>query len=87
MRLLVILVLPIFWIGASAWDNDELEIFDLVEELKEKTFYEYLEISNDASTTEVRKAYKKFALILHPDKSDDPEAEVCIKKFNPIYPS
>jgi len=81
----VLLVLPIFWIGASAWDNDELEIFDLVEELKEKTFYEYLEISNDASTTEVRKAYKKLALVLHPDKSDDPEAEVKFRQLAAIY--
>lgn len=85
MRLLPLLVLPMFCVCVSAWDNDELEIFDLVEELKDMTFYEYLEISNDAPTADVRRAYKRLALILHPDKSDDPEAEVKFRQLAAIY--
>jgi len=40
-------VLPVFLLCicacANAWDNDELEIFDLVEEVN-RNFYEVLEI-------------------------------------------
>ena len=63
--------------GAQAFDNDELEIFDLVEEVN-KNFYEYLELDVDgkATTNEIRKAYKKLALVWHPDKSDAEDAEV-----------
>ena len=45
----------------KAWDNDEFEIFDLVEEVNalNKNFYEFMEISNDASTSEVRKTYRR----------------------------
>ena len=35
-----------------------------------------MELSPEATTTEVRKAYKKQALSLHPDKNDAPDAEV-----------
>ena len=60
----------------TAWDNDEFEIFDLVEEIQGKTFYEFMDIGHDATTNEVRKAYKKLALIWHPDKNDAPDASV-----------
>lgn len=32
--------------SASAWDNDDLEIFDLVELINEKSFYTLMGISN-----------------------------------------
>ena len=70
-------VLALLMGGAPAFDNDELEIFDLVEEVN-KNFYEYLELDVDgkATTNEIRKAYKKLALVWHPDKSDAEDAEV-----------
>ena len=70
-------VLALLMGGAQAFDNDELEIFDLVEEVN-KNFYEYLELDVDgkATTNEIRKAYKKLALVWHPDKSDAEDAEV-----------
>jgi DnaJ homolog subfamily B member 4 len=41
-------------------------------------FYSILEINNDASENDIKKAYRKLALIWHPDKNKDKEAE---KKF------
>jgi len=79
-------VLALLMGGAQAFDNDELEIFDLVEEVN-KNFYEYLELDVDgkATTNEIRKAYKKLALVWHPDKSDAEDAEIKFRWLAGIY--
>ena len=72
---------------ATAWDNDEFEIFDLVEEVNtvNKNFYEYLELPNDASTSDIRKAYRRLSLVLHPDKNPAEDAEVKFRWLASIY--
>ena len=74
---LSLVVLALLMGDAQAFDNDELEIFDLVEEVNQN-FYEYLglDVDGKATTNEIRKAYKKLALVWHPDKSDAEDAEV-----------
>ncbi len=67
-----------------AWDEAELEIFDLVEEVGQN-FYEYMEIPPDASATDVRKAYRRLSLVLHPDKNDAEDAEVKFRWLASIY--
>ena len=78
----VIIIQPI-----AAWDNDEFEIFDLVEEVNavNKNFYEFLEIQNDASTSEIRKAYRRLSLVLHPDKNQAEDAEEKFRWLAAIY--
>jgi DnaJ family protein A protein 2 len=44
-----------------------------------KEYYELLGVSKDAEEPEIRKAFKKGALKLHPDKGGDPEK---FKEFN-----
>ncbi|XP_056149248.1 dnaJ homolog subfamily C member 1 isoform X2 [Lampris incognitus] len=68
---------------AAAWDSD-LELFDLVEEIPQ-TFYEFLSVGQDASSAEIKKAYRRLSLILHPDKNKDDNAEIQFRQLVAIY--
>ncbi|GCB68061.1 dnaJ homolog subfamily C member 1 [Scyliorhinus torazame] len=66
------------------WDTAEMELFDLVEELQEN-FYRFLGVEQDASSADIRKAYRKMSLILHPDKNKDENAEIQFRQLVAIY--
>jgi len=85
MRLLVLVLSFLAAVVPSfAWDNEELDLFDLVEEVN-RNFYDAMEIDQSATTADVRKAYKKLALVLHPDKNDAPDAEIQFRQLAAIY--
>ena len=51
-----------------------------------KEFYEILEISETATETEIKKAYRKKAMEFHPDRNPgNAEAEAKFKKINEAY--
>ncbi|MDX1835962.1 hypothetical protein DIZ81_12905 [Legionella taurinensis] len=50
-----------------------------------KTFYEVLGVPPNASTEDISKAYKKAALLTHPDKYKEPDAEEVFKKLGEAY--
>uniref|UniRef100_A0A8B9GXA5 J domain-containing protein n=1 Tax=Astyanax mexicanus TaxID=7994 RepID=A0A8B9GXA5_ASTMX len=68
---------------AAAWDTD-LELFDLVEEIPQ-SFYEFMSVSQDASSAEIKKAYRRLSLVLHPDKNKDENAETQFRQLVAIY--
>lgn len=86
MKLAILLPLLVFPM-VKAWGNEELEIFDLVEEVNQvnKNFYEYMEITNDASTSDVKRAYRKMSLILHPDRNSADDADEKFRWLASIY--
>uniref|UniRef100_UPI00358F9C18 dnaJ homolog subfamily C member 10 n=1 Tax=Myxine glutinosa TaxID=7769 RepID=UPI00358F9C18 len=49
-------------------------------------FYQLIGVSRDASTRDIRKAFKKLALTMHPDKNqDDPSAHEKFLKISRAY--
>ncbi|KAJ8683256.1 hypothetical protein QAD02_019048 [Eretmocerus hayati] len=69
---------------AGAWDSEQLEVFDVVEEVNQN-FYELLGVNQTASTSEVKKAFRRLSLQLHPDKNSAEDAEVQFRNLVSVY--
>jgi curved DNA-binding protein len=50
-----------------------------------KSLYETLEVSESASESEIKKAYRKLARQYHPDVNSDKGAEDKFKEINSAY--
>lgn len=50
-----------------------------------KSLYETLEVNENASADEIKKAYRKLARKYHPDVNKDPKAEEKFKEINAAY--
>ncbi|WP_457744373.1 DnaJ domain-containing protein, partial [Sulfurimonas sp.] len=50
-----------------------------------KSLYETLEITDNASEAEIKKAYRKLARKYHPDVNKDASAEEKFKEINAAY--
>lgn len=50
-----------------------------------KNYYTILGVSPDSDETEIKAAYRRLALLLHPDKNPLPEAESAFKEINEAY--
>ncbi|XP_031629289.1 dnaJ homolog subfamily C member 1 [Contarinia nasturtii] len=70
--------------NVSAWDQEELEIFDLVEEINQN-FYTILKVDQQATSAEIRKAFRSLSVVLHPDKNDAEDANVQFRNLVSVY--
>lgn len=50
-----------------------------------KDYYQILGVSSAAHASDIKRAYRKLALLYHPDKNPDPSAELYIKEINEAY--
>ena len=58
----------------------------LVDDIKrKKDFYEILGVEKTATDDQIKKAYRKLALKLHPDKNKAPNAEEAFKMVGKAY--
>lgn len=71
-------------VPSHAWDNDDLEVFDLVE-LVNQNFYTMLGINQDASLSEIKRAFRNLSVVLHPDKNDAEDANVVFRNLVSVY--
>ncbi|XP_030760237.1 dnaJ homolog subfamily C member 1 [Sitophilus oryzae] len=79
----IVLVL-IFTSSSLAWDSEQLEVFDVVDEVKQN-FYELLNVSQDASSAEIRSAFRLLSLKLHPDKNPDVDTNEQFRNLVSVY--
>lgn len=49
------------------------------------TYYQVLGLPVNASMSEIKRAYRKLAVVYHPDKNSDPKAEEIFKSINEAY--
>ena len=49
------------------------------------SYYEILGVNNEASDTEIRKAYRVLSLKYHPDKNSIEEATIKFQEINEAY--
>jgi DnaJ-class molecular chaperone len=52
---------------------------------EKKDYYNILDVSKNASTQEIKQAYRKMALKYHPDKNKSKDAEAKFKQVNQAY--
>ncbi len=50
-----------------------------------KEYHKVLGVSKKASKDEIRKAYRRLALLFHPDRNREPGAEERFKEINEAY--
>jgi len=66
----------------GAYTSEQMQLVQRV--LRTRDYYEILQVDKDANEDAVKKAYKKLALKLHPDKNRAPGAEEAFKKLSKV---
>lgn len=69
---------------ARAWDNEDLEVFDVVDAVNQN-FYTLMGINQDATLSEIKRAFRNLSIVLHPDKNDAEDANEVFRNLVAVY--
>lgn len=69
---------------AKAWDSEDLEVFDVVDAVNQN-FYTLMGINQDASLSEIKRAFRNLSIVLHPDKNSAEDANVVFRNLVSVY--
>ncbi|XP_052860510.1 uncharacterized protein F54F2.9 isoform X2 [Anopheles cruzii] len=83
-QILLLMVICFTASVANGWSADDMEIFDLVEEVNEN-FYQLMNINQTASLAEIKRAFRTLSIVLHPDKSDADDANIKFRNLVSVY--
>ncbi|XP_055615683.1 uncharacterized protein F54F2.9 [Toxorhynchites rutilus septentrionalis] len=81
---LLMLAVTLCAVSAHGWGSADMEIFDLVEEVNEN-FYDLMKINQNATSQEIKRAFRTLSVVLHPDKSDAEDANIKFRNLVSVY--
>ncbi|XP_052900495.1 uncharacterized protein F54F2.9 [Anopheles moucheti] len=85
LLLVVLMVLQIIPpSSAHGWGSEDMELFDLVEEVNEN-FYTLMNINQTATLAEIKRAFRTLSVVLHPDKNDAEDANIRFRNLVSVY--
>ncbi|KAF9266944.1 DnaJ-domain-containing protein [Marasmius fiardii PR-910] len=67
------------------YTTDQMEVVRRVRSCKVTEFYEILAVKKDCDEADIKKAYRKLALALHPDKNGAPGADEAFKMVSKAF--
>uniref|UniRef100_A0A182QZ42 Uncharacterized protein n=1 Tax=Anopheles farauti TaxID=69004 RepID=A0A182QZ42_9DIPT len=70
--------------SAHGWGSEDMELFDLVEEVNEN-FYTLMNINQTATLAEIKRAFRTLSVVLHPDKNDAEDANIRFRNLVSVY--
>ncbi|CAB4254495.1 similar to Saccharomyces cerevisiae YMR161W HLJ1 Co-chaperone for Hsp40p, anchored in the ER membrane [Maudiozyma barnettii] len=70
---------------ATSFSEEQKQITLTVLSKDKSEFYEILQVEKTASDNEIKKAYRKLAIKLHPDKNSHPRASEAFKVINRAF--
>ncbi|KTW29871.1 hypothetical protein T552_01075 [Pneumocystis carinii B80] len=71
--------------GSREFTAKQKAVVDRVRKCKHTAYYEILDIKKEANDSEIKKSYRKLALLLHPDKNGAPGADEAFKLVSKAF--
>jgi len=74
--------------GDVPWLENEIALFELTDRVHNKTngtFYDLLQVAPNATSKELKVEYKRLAMIMHPDKNENENAEEEFGMLASVY--